>query len=68
MLSLKTPQEVREEFNRAGKPINSWAEDNGFKPSLVYEVLSGRKKCIRGKSHKIAVLLGMKLGITEGDM
>lgn len=68
MLSLKTPQEVREEFNRAGKPINSWAEENGFKPSLVYEVLSGRKKCIRGQSHKIAVLLGMKNGINEGGM
>ena len=68
MLSLKTPQEVREEFNKSGTPINLWAVENGFKPSLVYEVLSGRKKCLRGQCHKIAVLLGIKQDPNEGDM
>ena len=31
--------------------------------SLVYAVLAGRKKCYRGDSHKVAVLLGLKDGV-----
>lgn len=59
---LKTHQEVRAEFNRIGKPVSEWAAENGFHRSLVYAVLSGRKKCNRGDAHKIAVLLGLKDG------
>jgi gp16 family phage-associated protein len=58
----KTPQQARAEFERKGLSIAGWARDNGFGRSLVYEVLHGRKKCHRGDSHKIAVLLGMKDG------
>lgn len=35
---------------------------NGLTPSTVYAVLNGQKKCLRGESHKAAVLLGMKEG------
>lgn len=58
---VKTPDEVRSEFNRIGKPISGWARENGFNPNLVFWVLSGRP-CRHGKSHQIAVLLGLKEG------
>lgn len=63
MACLKTPQEVRSEFNRIGKPIAEWADENNFSRGLVYAVISGRKKGCRGKAHKIAVLLGLKDGV-----
>lgn len=53
---------ARDEFARNGVSISAWAVANGFTRSLVYEVLAGRKKCLRGNSHKIAVLLGIKTG------
>lgn len=59
---LRTPQEVRDEFNRKGISITSWATANHFSPNLVFELLSGRKKGIRGEAHKIAVKLGLKEG------
>ena len=60
--SVKTAEQVREEFNRVGMPIAGWAREHGFKPNLVIEVLRGRILCKRGKSHEIAVLLGLKDG------
>jgi gp16 family phage-associated protein len=62
---VKTTDQVRADFNRIGKPVSTWASEHGFKPNLVYEVLKGRVLCKRGKSHQIAVLLGMKEGEIE---
>lgn len=62
MKHLKTHKQARAEFNRKGLSVAEWARTHGFGRSLVYEVLSGRKKCYRGSSHKIAVLLGIKDG------
>lgn len=59
---LKSPSQVESEFLRAGKSISEWAREHGFKPNLVFEVLAGRAKARRGKSHRIAVLLGLKDG------
>jgi len=59
---LLTHTQARAEFDRKGLSIAKWARDHGFTRSLVYEVLSGRKKCKRGQSHKVAVLLRMKQG------
>ncbi len=58
----RTAEEVRAEFQRKGISISAWAIANGFSSNLVFEVLSGRKKAMRGQSHKIAVALGMKEG------
>lgn len=60
---LKTPAQVREEFLRAGVSVSDWARENDFEPNLVFEVLAGRSKARRGKSHRIAVLLGLKEGV-----
>lgn len=60
-----TAPEVRASFNRVGKSVSAWARAHGFKVSLVYAVLEGRAKGNRGKSHNIAVLLGMKAGVVQ---
>jgi len=63
----RTPEEVRREFERKGISIASWASANGFSSGLVVEVLAGRKKGVRGQSHKIAVKLGLKRGEIVDD-
>lgn len=63
-MNLRTADDVRAELKRKGVSISSWAIANGFSTNLVFEVLSGRKKCLRGQAHNIAV----KLGLKEGDI
>lgn len=53
---------ARDRFHRSGKSVVAWARENGFTVNLVYEVLNGRRKCLRGQSHRIAVKLGIKNG------
>ena len=62
-MNLRTPDEVRAELKRQGVSISRWAISNGFSTNLVFEVLAGRKKCIRGQAHNIAVKLGLKEGV-----
>lgn len=56
---------TRAEFKRAGKSISDWARSQGFEPSLVYTILSGRNHGSRGKSHEIAIKLGLKTPLEE---
>lgn len=37
----------------------------GVSAQLTYQILSGRKVGLRGQSHRIAVLLGLKHGLVE---
>jgi len=62
---VKTAAEVRAEFAYKGWSLRAWARENGFSSSLVFEVLRGRIRGTCGKSHEIAVLLGMKEGVIE---
>lgn len=50
-------------FKRVGYSQRAFAKELGVHEGLVTEVLSGRKKCIRGDSHRIAVALGLKDGV-----
>lgn len=62
--------QVRAEFARKGISIAEWARAHQVGQSLVYEVLrewGKKKKCIRGDSHRIAVLLGLKPGEIASD-
>lgn len=59
----KTPEQVKAEFERTGISIAKWAEAQGFDRYTVYGVLSGRHKGSRGKTHQIAVALGLKKGV-----
>ncbi|WP_093125732.1 DNA-binding protein [Variovorax sp. OK605] len=43
-----------------GTTAAGWADANGFSRALVYAVLRGERKCLRGQSHAIAVALGLK--------
>jgi gp16 family phage-associated protein len=55
--------EIRREFARQGVSISSWARAHGYSSQLVYQVLAGRKRCVRGQCHQIAVRLGLKEGV-----
>lgn len=63
-MKLRTPAQAREALKAKGVSITQWAIANKFSPNLVFEVLGGRKKCVRGQAHEIAV----KLGIKEGEI
>lgn len=67
MSYLRTPEEAREALQAAGVSVTQWAVANNFSPNLVFEVLGGRKKCIRGQAHNIAVKLGIKEGVIVKD-
>lgn len=60
-------EEIKSEFQVQGVSIAAWARARAFDPRLVYAVLGGKNKASRGKSHQIAIALGMKPGpqITE---
>jgi len=59
---MRTNEQIRSKFEQGGLCICEWARRNGFSPALVYQVLSGRRRALRGQSHKIAVALGLKKG------
>lgn len=58
----RTAEDVRAEFAARGIAISEWARENGFSATLVYQVLSGARRALRGQSHDIAVALGLKDG------
>lgn len=60
MLAQTQGHIVRKKFQENGICIADWARERGFPVNLVYDIMSGRKKCLRGKSHQIAVELGLK--------
>jgi gp16 family phage-associated protein len=60
---VKKPEEVRAEFGRNGISIAAWSRQHKVNKQLVYEILSGRRRCVRGQSHRVAVLLGLKDGV-----
>ncbi len=61
-MKLRTAAEARAELQSKGISITQWAIANKFSPNLVFEVLGGRKKCVRGQAHEIAIKLGLKAG------
>lgn len=65
MQVLRSSAEVQAWFRNSGISVADWANRNGFSPALVYAVMKGKRKCLRGESHHIAVALGMKHGIPQ---
>lgn len=61
-MTLRTPQQAKEELERKGVSVTAWAVANGFNPNLVHMILAGQRKPMRGQSHNIAVKLGIKPG------
>ncbi len=60
--TLRTPAEARAELDRKGISAGAWAAAHGYSSHLVVAILSGKRKCLRGQSHQIAVMLGIKEG------
>ncbi len=58
--SVLTLQQVRERFRSKGVSMADWSRQHGFSYSLVRQIMAGGCKCNYGKSHKIAVALGLK--------
>ncbi|MFL1515270.1 DNA-binding protein [Pseudomonas prosekii] len=61
-MELRTADQARAALKAKGVSITQWAIANRFSPNLVFEVLGGRKKCVRGQAHEIAIKLGIKAG------
>ena len=58
--TLLTPEQAQQWFRERGLAVSDWALERSFNPSLVYAVLHGRRKALRGRSFAIAVALGLK--------
>ena len=63
MNKLRTGAEAHAWLIYQGITVSEWARENNVPSNLVRDVMAGRKKCLRGMSHNIAVLLGMKEGV-----
>ncbi len=59
-MKLKTREEAARWFTDRGITISDWALERKFNPALVYQVLAGTRKAVRGSSFQIAVALGIK--------
>ena len=64
--SKQALESARAKLKQLGLSTKDWALQNEFSPTLIYAVLNGQKKCLRGKSHRAAVLLGIKEGVVTG--
>lgn len=63
MASIRTAAQAKAWLEQQGKSVQEFARENSIDPNTTYQILSGRKKGMRGESHKVAVLLGMKNGL-----
>lgn len=64
-----TLEEARSRLSRIGKTAADVAREVGVSQYVAAAVLAGRTKGTRGDAHKVAVALGLKVGmIVEGDM
>lgn len=66
MPHTRTKAQVLQEFASRGISLAAWARARGYSVPLVYQVLSGEKRGLRGQSHAIAVELGLKRGVIAG--
>lgn len=57
-----TADQVKSLFRQRGVTFTQWAKEHGYSRNEVYRVLNGQTKANYGKSHEIAVKLGLKTG------
>jgi gp16 family phage-associated protein len=60
-----TPAQVRERLRRNGQTLTQWAAERGYDRKAVYRVMAGQDKGHYGRSHEIAVALGLKVPDVE---
>lgn len=51
---------ARRKLSAMGISMREFADRNGYPYPLVRQIMAGQKRCLRGKSHRIAVHLGLK--------
>jgi gp16 family phage-associated protein len=51
---------VKAQLALDGENAEAWSKRNGYSPKLVHQVLSGNRRCIRGRSLQIAIKLGLR--------
>lgn len=59
--TARTPEEIQKWFRVKGVSVSEWARERGFSPSLTNAIIKGKRRCLRGQSHRIAVALGLKV-------
>jgi len=64
-MTMKTIAQVKEGFRQRGETIPEWSKKHGFKVNAVRNVIYGKAKGNWGASHDIALLLGLKDGISS---
>ena len=57
---LLTPKQVKARFRARGLTLTQWAKEHGYPRNAVYRTLNGFDKAQYGRSHEIAVALGIK--------
>ncbi|MCQ2035195.1 DNA-binding protein [Stutzerimonas kunmingensis] len=65
MPATRTPKQAKEWLAKQGKTVQEFAREHSLDPFTCYQVLSGKKKGVRGESHRAAVLLGIKEGVAD---
>lgn len=60
--TVRTLQEAREDLERKGLSVRKWASMHDLSPTMVRGILAGKINYRIGKSHRAAVLLGIKVG------
>lgn len=58
-------EQARAELIRHGINVAEFCRTHDLSPQLVYDLLAGRKKGLRGEAHRAAVLLGIKDGVID---
>ncbi|WP_249583245.1 DNA-binding protein [Pseudomonas viridiflava] len=64
MTTPKSPQEAKRWLLAQGISVAEFSRMHGLDQATTYQILAGRKKGYRGKAHKAAVALGIKVGIS----
>lgn len=67
MTQLKTPEQVKADFEKRGINVTQWARERGVSRQAVFDIMNGKNKGKRGNAHKAAVLLGIKDGVIESE-
>ncbi|PBP60417.1 hypothetical protein CCL19_22425 [Pseudomonas syringae] len=62
MPGIRTAAQAKAWLDQQCQSVQEFARENSIDPATTYQVLAGRKKGRRGEAHKVAVLLGMKIG------
>ncbi len=60
-MKAKSAEQIKADLVNNGITVSQWSRDNDFNPREVSRVLNGQIKGRHGKSHLIAVALGLKV-------